>query len=272
MASPLRPSLLPQCSSCARRVANLGLERWRPTYQQTRSKKTSSKQPDHIAVRLLKDVKSFGRAGALVPVTAGQMRNMWFPRGIADYVTAPQLKELQARNVAVERDFLFGVELTKKKKAEAAEEEAQEASRQSVRAEVELLSPQRSTELLATLLPPTLEFYRTPITPDTPPSTTASASPPLASTASANIYGSVSTADIAHAIRAILGTNEEAARVVVTDGDIRFVSASVGPGLIEGEAMYRVKQLGEYEVEISVKGTSEGLRRTVRVLPSEPVR
>lgn len=73
------------------------------------------------------------------------MRNMWFPRGIADYVTAPQLKELRARSVAVERDFLFGVELTKKKKAEAAEEEAQEASRQSVRAEVELLSVRTPT-------------------------------------------------------------------------------------------------------------------------------
>lgn len=59
------------------------------------------------------------------------------------------------------------------------------------------------------------------------------------------------------------------------------MSGSTGTGLVEGAGVGkaeggmtvdRVKQLGDYEIEIFVKGASEGVRRTVRVLPTEPAR
>ena len=37
------------------------------------------------------------------------MRNRWFPRRIANYVPAAQLKQLKAEGVAMERDVDFGV-------------------------------------------------------------------------------------------------------------------------------------------------------------------
>lgn len=63
MSAPLRPSLLPRCSSCARRVAASALRPWSPLQQQIRGKKKLSKLPHTIPVRLLKDVKAFGRKG-----------------------------------------------------------------------------------------------------------------------------------------------------------------------------------------------------------------
>ena len=66
MAAALRPSLLPQCSSCTRRFAEIGFGAWRPSFQQqVRGKKklVNKQQPHAIPVRLLKDVKAFGRKG-----------------------------------------------------------------------------------------------------------------------------------------------------------------------------------------------------------------
>lgn len=37
------------------------------------------------------------------------MRNEWFPRRTAEYVTASQMKDLKTRNITPERDFQFGV-------------------------------------------------------------------------------------------------------------------------------------------------------------------
>ena len=37
------------------------------------------------------------------------MRNEWFPRRVAEYVTDSQSKDLKARIITSERDFQFGV-------------------------------------------------------------------------------------------------------------------------------------------------------------------
>lgn len=63
MSLPLRPSLLPQCVSCTRRLTNLSLHEWRPSQQQVRGKKKLANVPSTVTVRLLKDVKTFGRKG-----------------------------------------------------------------------------------------------------------------------------------------------------------------------------------------------------------------
>lgn len=68
MASLSRSSLLPQCSSCIRRVTrqslSLGLDSRAPLQQQTRSISKAAKEAErNIVVKLLKDVPRYGRAG-----------------------------------------------------------------------------------------------------------------------------------------------------------------------------------------------------------------
>jgi hypothetical protein len=45
--------------------------------------------------------------GAIIPLPRGLMRNLWYPRGKAEYMTRSQLKELNFKVSAVERDVTF---------------------------------------------------------------------------------------------------------------------------------------------------------------------
>ena len=79
------------------------------------------------------------------------------------------------------------------------------------------------------------------------------------------IYGSVSTADIAASIKAALAMDEEGARVVLGPEDVIIVS---GKGDEDGGEADRIKNLGEFEIDVRVKGV-EAIRRIVRVQPQE---
>lgn len=139
-------------------------------------------------------------------------------------------------------------------------------------------------------LPPSLIFYRIPISapePEAhiqPPSrlrrATSSAAAELEAASEplpkppqpqmATVFGSVSTADIADSIKAILAETREGARIVigaedvaiVQDKDDEFGHQGIG---IEGD---RLKALGDFQVEIRVKG-GEAVVRTVSVKPQE---
>ena len=74
MSAPLRPSLLPQGISCARRFSNAGLRAWSPFQQQVRGKKKASKLPLTLPVRLLKDVKTYGRKGTPGNLSIARLR------------------------------------------------------------------------------------------------------------------------------------------------------------------------------------------------------
>lgn len=67
MASLARPSVLPHCVSCTRRLASVAYDGWRPVLaqQQVRGKKklAASQETDDLTVKLLKDVKTFGKKG-----------------------------------------------------------------------------------------------------------------------------------------------------------------------------------------------------------------
>lgn len=39
------------------------------------------------------------------------MRNEWFPSRTADYITPAQLREIKAKDVSIERDHTFGIEV-----------------------------------------------------------------------------------------------------------------------------------------------------------------
>ena len=45
----------------------------------------------------------------MVQVAAGRMRNDWYPRRVADYMTQAQLRTLDLKDATFERDFTFGV-------------------------------------------------------------------------------------------------------------------------------------------------------------------
>jgi hypothetical protein len=140
------------------------------------------------------------------------------------------------------------------------------------------MQSEQTTSILSSLLPPNIDFYRTPIpVTNTPspkrlsPSIAANSAVSVAATAAAaataarpgkkpektSIYGSVSTSDIAANLKAILAEDGEGARVILSPEDISFVE--------ETEDVDRVKHLGIFEVDIRPKGALDAIRRTIRV-------
>jgi hypothetical protein len=220
----------------------------------------------------------------------GRMRNEWFPRGVAAYVTQPEMRTLRLSNTVMERDVEYGVsdiaeQISKANaKKQSQDESAELRAGFTVRkaAEVEKVTPERSIQLLDIFVPKTIDFYRQPIpeevkAPEPEPEDAfgkgvaaeflaarqkrdlkAKAKEPT------GIYGSVSTADILAAIRAAMENNDESARVLITEADVKFVDAGT-----EVEQMGRVKHVGTFSVEIMIKGAEAGLRRTVRVHAQE---
>lgn len=262
-----------------------------------------------VTVRLRKNMTSFGRKGALVPVPRGQMRNEWFPRGIAEYVTAPELKTLRVNKVAMERDYGFGMQKRAVPAMTTSEDQApwqkdipgdikgmtsEELKSASAfnRMEIERLSPERSAELVEIFVEPRVEFYRQPIieekAPEQPEVEEKKPEPlfegsgaaaelmaarragpktpkPVAKTGPAPIYGSVSALDVLQAVRATMARNDEAARVVLHEEDITFVDL---PETEHSEAG-KVKHIGDFTVEIKVRGSDAVIQRTVRIVPQE---
>lgn len=223
------------------------------------------------------------------------MRNRFFPLRIADYVTQAERKAIKANNIPVERDYSFGKEEEGVVAAPEAfeafdlareKEEAENRRKRSVAnaaMEVEKLSPERSLELLEIFVNSRLDFYRQPLPPvveeaEAPPQkermrTASSAAAdlleartsvpkPVKSDGPQGIYGSVSAQDILVAVRAATASNDEAARIQLREEDIVFLDEKVGRA---------VKFVGDFTVEIGVKGAENGIKRTIRVVPQDVI-
>lgn len=130
-------------------------------------------------------------------------------------------------------------------------------------------------ELLNTFVSPTIDFFRQRIEQDKEPrqrfgasgaadvlTAAAMASKPKAHADA--IYGSVSTADIVQTIRGALAHNDEAARVILNEADVVFVSGH------EEDDASRVKQLGVFRIEIRLPGAKDPLVRSIRVREKTP--
>lgn len=150
-------------------------------------------------------------------------------------------------------------------------------------AEVERVTPDRGMELVNLFVPPRLEFYRQPIAEEKevekqpevariqfkgaagdllasrPPVVDRSKQKPQ------GIYGSISSHDVLMAVRAAMAENDEAARVVLQESEIRLID----PATEDGAEAGKVKHIGDFVVEIRVRGAEEVVHRTVRVLPQE---
>ena len=227
------------------------------------------------------------------------MRNDWYPRGVAQYVTGPELKTLRTNRVPVERDYSFGVSKQAKAKDTTSDEKdgdinsmdsaALRSASAFQKVEVDRLTPERSKELLEIFVGPRIEFYRQPILEERdveeakpedkkaetqfegsgPAAELAAARRPVAKkavkTGPTPIYGSVSALDVLQAVRATIARNDEAARVVLQEEDISFVDL---PEAEHSEAG-KVKHIGDFTVEIKVPGSDDAIRRVVRIIPQE---
>ncbi|EME88689.1 uncharacterized protein MYCFIDRAFT_35247 [Pseudocercospora fijiensis CIRAD86] len=295
MASPLRSRsiALPQCTACLRSYA------WQATAdasacqnalrQQTRSKKTATKASATVPARLLKDLPGFGKA-----VTRGELRNHWFPKRIAAYVTLAEQRQLRRDNIPIERDYNFGkkddLAAAALAKAARAPEPEPAPVYEKKAPEVERLTAQRSMELLDIFVPHRIDFYREPIMEaekleepeaaaaaekkeDKKQSASSAAADLLAARSSiprekpkpkmtGAIYGSVSAHDILVAVRAAIATNDEAARVLIAEQDIHFMDP-------QAQSENKIKSIGDFTIELKIKGVEQGIRRTVRVVPQE---
>ncbi|MCJ1444269.1 MAG: hypothetical protein MMC23_004770 [Stictis urceolatum] len=252
MAAAVRLRSGGQCLFCLRGWSAPEIPRLTTPFQtQTRGKKKRSKQPPTVHVKLLHDIPGYG---VILSVAPGRMRNVWYPGRKAQYVTAADLEP--QRNLMAERDSGF-----------MAEESDSIASAGSVAKPVEitLLTPTRSRELLDSLIPSHIDFHRQPI------AATDQKEAPNTEEVSRNtgtaIYGSVSVQDILVSIKELLAlkaaekAHEDAARVVLSPEDIKIVQAEVKEVDIEAD---RVKMLGDFDIEIHVKG-AEMVRRKIRI-------
>lgn len=239
--------------------------------------------------------------GALLPLPRGQMRNEWFPRGIADYVLPPEVKKLRLSNVPIQRDHFFArkekvikVPSTGNAEGEMSKDQITSASKFAKKVDVGRLPPHRMVALLEAFIGPRLDFYRQPIAeekveevaeekaPEPPKKrehfgSGAGAdllaarmekptSPKKEDSKAQAIYGSVSPLDVVQALRAALAFDDDAKRVVLSEQDVQFVDLPE----MEGEAAKVVKHVGDFEVEITIRGSDTPVRRTVRVIPQEP--
>ncbi|XDG09688.1 hypothetical protein ABKA04_009303 [Annulohypoxylon sp. FPYF3050] len=283
-----RLSAPPTCLSCLRRLAQPSPSTFslRPlAQQQTRgAKMTKAEQEDTqgIPVRLLRSMPGFGPEDAIIRVKPGRMRNMWFPKGQAEYMTKKRFQELGLTEAAIgTRDRTYGA-------PKIQEEDADRASKKNVRErkspakETLVLSPKESLTLIQTHIPDTLTFTRKPIPaapvqaePDSAPTpirspslsrhaVTSVATPPPevepSKPTETAIFGSVSALDILTVIkeRLIESDPDKGGRIALDESGIMIW------GL--GEDEDRIKHLGTFKVSISVGAEFQSFKLDVEVV------
>ncbi|KAH6625944.1 hypothetical protein B0J18DRAFT_423511 [Chaetomium sp. MPI-SDFR-AT-0129] len=265
MATPLmaRP---PACTACLRRLAQPFGEANVVSRVQIRTKTNHPRPKDQgVVVRLLEDIPKFGRKDAIFRTERGRMRNEWFPKNMAEYMTALRFRELGlTRDNIGEREATFGTMLG------AGEEDSSRS--EAPTATVVTTTPVKARALLTTLIPDSLPFYRKPIAaPAPPPPPPARSISPLVATDEPNyptstvpdgpqaIFGSVSITDIINRIKGLLVEDVEGSLIALDPTSVRFLGLE--------EDTDRIKFLGRWEVEIHVGSTVEPVRKTVEILP-----
>ncbi|KAI0444799.1 hypothetical protein F4803DRAFT_228928 [Xylaria telfairii] len=279
MATP-RLARSPTCLGCLRRLAQptpLSPISW--TQARARTTKAELEDLQGIPVRLLRDIPTFGRKHAIIRVKAGRMRNIWFPKGAAEYMTRKRFTELGLSDAAVGvRDRTFGTQLLLDEE-QGAQTPAPEGKNK--RKEAQALPAEETHTLLTTLLPETLVFPRTPVptTPALHPEPSAPRSPSLAANAATStstpevpksavtpIFGSVSRNNILALIKQQLTESPQGSRVALEVESLELLGLDL---VHDGEN--RIKRLGTFEVLITLNVGSDGkklepVRRAVQVV------
>ncbi|TRX98928.1 hypothetical protein FHL15_000270 [Xylaria flabelliformis] len=294
MATP-RLARSPACLSCLRRLAqpaSLSPISW----TQTRARTTKAELEDlqGIPVRLLRDIPTFGRKHAIIRVKAGRMRNIWFPKGAAEYMTRQRFTELGLSEAAIGvRDRTFGTQLILEEEEQGTQTPSQgtqtpsqgtqtPSQAKTKRKDVLALPAEETHTLLTTLLPEVLVFPRTAVS-TPPPEPSAPRSPSLAANAATStpvseaaksvtvtpIFGSVSRNDIVALIKERLLESPQGSRVTLEVESVEIMGLDP-----EHDGENRIKRLGTFEVLIALGVDSNGreiepVRRIVQVVAEE---
>ncbi|KAK1781373.1 hypothetical protein QBC45DRAFT_406006 [Copromyces sp. CBS 386.78] len=242
-------------------------------------------QDQGVVVRLLEDIPKFGRKHAIFRTERGRMRNEWFPKNKAEYMTPARFQELGLTRDAigeVDRTFVILSALdvaTRKAPEEQKMEEEPVPEIQIPQVKVQDVTPETAHALLSELIPNTLTFHREPVPipvpqpklaeePKVSPLIARRAPAPTPQTPSTDkaeraIFGSVSSTDILNQIKALISGHEDASRIVLGPSSVKIV------GLADGND--RIRHLGRWEIEIAVARAGSGLepvRKLVEILPS----
>ncbi|KAI3332292.1 hypothetical protein HD806DRAFT_480044 [Xylariaceae sp. AK1471] len=293
MATP-RLARSPTCLSCLRRLAQpqpspSAFSFPSPlSWTQTRARTTKAELEDlqGIPVRLLRDIPMFGRKHAIIRVKAGRMRNIWFPKGAAEYMTKQRFTELGLSEAAIGvRDRTFGTQLLLDEEQDTQQDRVYDAKNK--RKEALTLLPEETYTLLTTLLPEVLVFPRIPVssTPAPPPEPLFPRSPSLAANAATStpapevaipesaavtpIFGSVSRNDILALIKEKLLADPQGSRVALEAESLELLGLDP-----EHDGENRIKRLGTFEVLIAPGVGANGkefepVRRVVQVVAEE---
>ncbi|CAJ2513134.1 Uu.00g012530.m01.CDS01 [Anthostomella pinea] len=301
----------PTCISCLRRLAQPPPSPLSLMQTQTRARTTKAELEDlqGIPVRLLADIPAFGRkrrADAIIRVKPGRMRNFWFPKALAEYMTRQRFKDMGLTEAAIGvRDRTFGSKLAM---VDGEDDTTQgdgillreDMPGKNKRKEVLTLPPEETQALLTTLLPDILTFARKPIAPAAPaeptpaPEPTVTRSPSLAANAATSTTSSTTTttpttpttptspeAEPAQQHTPIFGsvsTNDILAlikeKLLAADAQGSRVALEAEAITIlgldeEGDSDDRIKRLGTFEVLISPGRDLEPVRRVVEVVAEE---
>ncbi|KAJ4418554.1 hypothetical protein N0V85_001387 [Neurospora sp. IMI 360204] len=285
----------PTCLACLRRLAqpfaaSHGEPRARAVpvarpivHIQTRAASHRMRLQDQgVVVRLLEDIPKFGRKHAIFRIERGRMRNEWFPKNKAEYMTPARFQELGLTRDAigeVDRSFviLSALDAAARPKPEEQKTEKPVPEVQIPQVKVPDVTPETAHALLSELVPNTLTFHREPVPitiPQPKPAQEPKISPLIARHAPAStpktpstneaqraIFGSVSSSDILNQIKALISGHEEASRIVLGPSSVKIV------GLAEDND--RIRHLGRWEIEIAVaRAGSLTVYKSVEILPS----
>ena len=244
--------------------------------------------------------------GAIVPVPYGSMRNFYYPEAVADYIPAPEVRQMRRTNAVIERDRLFGMKTPEAEAEEIAVKEdprrprpraIERSEKRAPKLDLNVLpvratllswiarthpnseQPDRAFKMLNDAVPSTIEFYRRPIAPlvtrrqknaqkaEVSEAETIAPAPGTSPRQVAdNIYGSVTTADITTSIRALLAVKELSGALLQLP-DEDVSFVDLGE---TKERADKLKKLGDFEFEVKIRGHDRVLRRHVRVLPEDP--
>ncbi|KAK3620305.1 hypothetical protein LTR56_023468 [Elasticomyces elasticus] len=301
--SSIRPLTGSPCLSTTRTYLAAGFPSLSISAQQVRGKKKLANTSSAVPVRLLKNVETFGRKGSIVPISPGLMRNNWFPRRVAEYMTLPEQRSLRQKGLPIERDFDYdpSFKATPTLSTSAGDStgsmsrlDKQDASMfQRASLDPTRLTPERCVELLEIFVPSRgLEFYRQPIIEEAPlPPAPMEAKKPAKS------FGFGAGAELmaarAHAAEEakkpkpkVQGESGQAIYGSVSTHDVLMaVRAAMAENdearmvvireddvkFVDAEETDRVKMVGTFVVEIKVKNVEEGVKRNVKVIAQEIV-
>ena len=78
--------------------------------------------------------------GSICPVEPGRMRNSWYPRQKAAYMTESMAQGLKPQSIVAERDFTFGMKPKEEQSPEQSPEQNAPKKERAVEVQTKLLS------------------------------------------------------------------------------------------------------------------------------------